>query len=502
MDESWRMRMGMPTPALPRRHSTEHAPTRRSLFSDSEDALDPEDFADVFGGPPRSVLWRKPSGDFANSASSFYEEIFRPPDFGNPSVSGGRSLSAFRIPVRTSDGFYSDVFGSDDERRSRERSRPNSKAKSKSKSNSSSVLSSEELSPLRPVFGDDVALSSFASKLRPINVPYRWNSITMMPTEENISKKQTQFMENDDHSDNYFIRSSYNFGFSRRVSSPETISLEPNSYQSVKLSVDDFDHDHLNSPSSAVSSIYQETEAKSGIDHDDDDHHHDVPEAQQEDDDDDDEVISSYVIEINSDYRDQGAVCDAVGIDEAIAWAKEKFQKHSNSTSEEDLRQRQDYEQQSVETDHGDEGRPNPQIFSDDQMDKHGMVQSPEAEKQRKWTSEELDQKQCTELKDMEMEVLDDNVRLWSAGKETNIRLLLSTLHYILWPTSGWYAIPLTSLIESSQVKKAYQKARLCLHPDKLQQRGATIKQKYIADKAFSILQDAWASFISQDVFF
>lgn len=147
----------------------------------------------------------------------------------------------------------------------------------------------------------------------------------------------------------------------------------------------------------------------------------------------------------------------------------------------------------------------------------------------------------------MEMELLDENISLWSAGKETNIRLLLSTLHYvkpnwpffvnlvsptaqaprlyisfhlslwfnvfsdvwgghwtfqlthnciyfgfgfqILWPTSGWYAIPLTSLIESSQVKKAYQKARLCLHPDKLQQRGATLKQKYVAEKAFSILQ-------------
>lgn len=59
----------------------------------------------------------------------------------------------------------------------------------------------------------------------------------------------------------------------------------------------------------------------------------------------------------------------------------------------------------------------------------------------------------------------------------------------ILWPNSGWYAIPLTSLIESSQVKKAYQKARLCLHPDKLQQRGVTPPQKYVAEKAFSILQ-------------
>lgn len=121
----------------------------------------------------------------------------------------------------------------------------------------------------------------------------------------------------------------------------------------------------------------------------------------------------------------------------------------------------------------------------------------------------------------MELEFLDEDVRLWSAGKESNIRMLLSTLHQvrfleftfsgkvhpwwqsrwlivwytvdlihqILWPNSGWYTIPLTSLIESSQVKKAYQKARLCLHPDKLQQRSATPAQKYVAQKAFSILQ-------------
>lgn len=59
----------------------------------------------------------------------------------------------------------------------------------------------------------------------------------------------------------------------------------------------------------------------------------------------------------------------------------------------------------------------------------------------------------------------------------------------VLWPNSGWCSVPLTSLIESSHVKKAYQKARLCLHPDKLQQRGATAQQKYVAEKVFSVLQ-------------
>ncbi|KAL4280993.1 hypothetical protein GQ457_03G035200 [Hibiscus cannabinus] len=100
------------------------------------------------------------------------------------------------------------------------------------------------------------------------------------------------------------------------------------------------------------------------------------------------------------------------------------------------------------------------------------------------------------------MGILDDDVKVWTSGKENNIQLLLSTLHQILWPSSGWNMIPLTCLKESSQVKKAYQKAILCLHPDKLQQRGATLSQKYVAEQAFTILQDAWAAFISQDVFF
>lgn len=31
----------------------------------------------------------------------------------------------------------------------------------------------------------------------------------------------------------------------------------------------------------------------------------------------------------------------------------------------------------------------------------------------------------------MEMEDIDEDIKLWSSGKETNIRLLLSTLHHV-----------------------------------------------------------------------
>lgn len=44
-------------------------------------------------------------------------------------------------------------------------------------------------------------------------------------------------------------------------------------------------------------------------------------------------------------------------------------------------------------------------------------------------------------------------------------------------------------LIEGNAVRKSYQRALLILHPDKLQQKGASDNQKYTADKVFELLQ-------------
>ncbi|XVF87108.1 hypothetical protein PTKIN_Ptkin18bG0093400 [Pterospermum kingtungense] len=464
MDESWRLCMGMSTTQhFPRRKSIENSfftTNNISMVMADRDNIVADDFSDVFGGPPRSVLGPKFSSDFAGRSAAFYEEVLRPPPELNSSrlMNGGRSLPAFRISS-SGEGFYSDIFGFDDDlRRSRERSRSNSKAKSKS--NSSSVLSSEELSPLRRVVGDDVGLSSFASKLRPINVPCRWNSATMIGDEEPPHQQgMPAFPGNRSTENEYLTRSSsYYYGLCRRASnSPEIISLEPHSYRSVKISADDLE---FNSPSSPASSLCQEPEPRPRVQSDSTQQPEE--EDEEEDDDDDDEVMSSYVIEINSDLRE--GTGEAVSIDEAIAWAKERYNRHS----------------------------------SDKEHEKHQPSRTDD-EEQKKSEAEEEEEK---EKEISEEEVLDEDVKLWSSGKENNIRLLLSTLHHILWPNSGWQMIPLTSLADSSQVRKAYQKARLCLHPDKLQQRRATLSQKYVAEKAFSILQDAWAAFISKDVFF
>ncbi|KAL2524425.1 Chaperone DnaJ-domain superfamily protein [Abeliophyllum distichum] len=476
MDESWRMRMRMPTaetettvvPNLPRRRSTEENSHSRKPISDNT-LLDPEDFNDVFGGPPRTILSHHFSGctEFSRSFSStgfFYEDIFRPPEkFGSVSGRSGRSLPEFRIPVsrggqqRRSDhnhnhnhnqygvhlGFYNDIFGCNDEKVVRSRTR--------SKTSSSSVLSSEDLSPLRPAFcvDGDNDVSFFASKLRPINVGSRWTSTRKVPEHYQrqmsvpiFSGNQLMCSTENDYNENF--RSSP-FRFCRKNSSPET--LEPISNTSIRVSTEDTE---LNSPSSVVSTVCEEPKDKAN-----------EMFQQHETDQEEDEDTRSYVIEINFDHRE--GTCEAIGVDEAIAWAKEKFQTHcsENNSSTQDQVKEPSAEEMI------DEHR-----LEEEQMDGHGSTKGPPVE--------------------MEAQLVDENIRLWSTGKEADIQ--------ILWPDSGWLAIPISNLIKSCQVKKAYQRAQLCLHPDKLQQRGATIPQKYVAEKAFSVLQDAWAAFISQDV--
>ncbi|KAI7738456.1 hypothetical protein M8C21_031585 [Ambrosia artemisiifolia] len=96
---------------------------------------------------------------------------------------------------------------------------------------------------------------------------------------------------------------------------------------------------------------------------------------------------------------------------------------------------------------------------------------------------------------------LDAEIKRWAAGKEGNLRALLSTLQYILWPGCGWQPVSITELIMSANVKKAYRKATLCVHPDKVQQKGANIQQKYVSEKVFDILKEAWNKFNSEELF-
>ncbi|CAH2059100.1 unnamed protein product [Thlaspi arvense] len=98
-------------------------------------------------------------------------------------------------------------------------------------------------------------------------------------------------------------------------------------------------------------------------------------------------------------------------------------------------------------------------------------------------------------------ETLDAEIKRWGAGKEGNLRALLSTLQYVLWPECGWQPVSLTDLITAASVKKVYRKATLCIHPDKVQQKGANLQQKYIAEKVFDMLKEAWNKLNSEELF-
>ncbi|CAL0305494.1 unnamed protein product [Lupinus luteus] len=97
-------------------------------------------------------------------------------------------------------------------------------------------------------------------------------------------------------------------------------------------------------------------------------------------------------------------------------------------------------------------------------------------------------------------DIVNAQIKRWAAGKEGNMRALLSTLQYVLWPECGWQPVSLTDMITSTSVKKVYRKATLCIHPDKVQQKGANLEQKYTAEKVFDILKEAWTKFNAEEL--
>lgn len=88
-------------------------------------------------------------------------------------------------------------------------------------------------------------------------------------------------------------------------------------------------------------------------------------------------------------------------------------------------------------------------------------------------------------------DTIDAKILAWKAGKESNLRALLSSLDTIVWPELGWKKIQLHEVLDDKGLKKNYTKAIARLHPDKVR-KDATTEQKMIAEGAFGALNDAW----------
>lgn len=114
-----------------------------------------------------------------------------------------------------------------------------------------------------------------------------------------------------------------------------------------------------------------------------------------------------------------------------------------------------------------------------------------------------LQEKLMKEQEEMEFQQTQQDLKLsfgpkikeWSEASRGNIRGLLTSLHTVLWEDSGWVHLTVGDVLESSQVKKAYRKANLIVHPDKVRQKNGTEEQTAIADMVFDVLKEAWGLF-------
>uniref|UniRef100_A0A1L8DMS9 Cyclin-G-associated kinase n=1 Tax=Nyssomyia neivai TaxID=330878 RepID=A0A1L8DMS9_9DIPT len=91
--------------------------------------------------------------------------------------------------------------------------------------------------------------------------------------------------------------------------------------------------------------------------------------------------------------------------------------------------------------------------------------------------------------KDMDPDKL--KIMEWTDGKKNNIRALLCSMHMILWTDAKWNKCEMHQLVSAADVKKAYRKACLAVHPDK--QVGT--ENEIIAKMIFMELNNAWSDF-------
>ena len=65
-------------------------------------------------------------------------------------------------------------------------------------------------------------------------------------------------------------------------------------------------------------------------------------------------------------------------------------------------------------------------------------------------------------------DIVDSRVLQWRAGKEGNLRALLSTLENVLWEDSGWKKVGMGDVLLPGKVKLVYMKGIAKVHPDKV----------------------------------
>eukprot|EP00117_Sycon_ciliatum_P029385 scpid20330/ scgid23411/ Cyclin-G-associated kinase len=98
-------------------------------------------------------------------------------------------------------------------------------------------------------------------------------------------------------------------------------------------------------------------------------------------------------------------------------------------------------------------------------------------------------------MRNKDLEKTMDPVKLqvmkWTEGKRKNIRALIAALPEVLWESATWTPVEMHKLVQPNDIKKAYRKACLCVHPDKLTGEP----EEELAKAIFVELNEAWTAF-------
>jgi hypothetical protein len=91
---------------------------------------------------------------------------------------------------------------------------------------------------------------------------------------------------------------------------------------------------------------------------------------------------------------------------------------------------------------------------------------------------------------------LEPKIKEWSEeyGKKRPLRALISSMEKVLWPNSGYKPVNLGDILDPKKARRAYLKASLIVHPDKVRDLGP--EERFIAKRVFDALSQANQEFM------
>ena len=95
----------------------------------------------------------------------------------------------------------------------------------------------------------------------------------------------------------------------------------------------------------------------------------------------------------------------------------------------------------------------------------------------------------------------ESRVKAWrydSSGSDKGVRLLLSTLHTVLWEGAKWTPVSMGQLMSKGKVRLWYLKAVRVVHPDHHQSDASD--RKYLCQQVFDGLSSSFKRFEQEEM--